>query len=194
MDINTKLLISLQKLRMKICNEQVLLQLLQSWASVAFTSITVRVWQNLSYFGHPVSLKALWLMMILHVDTFISSLRCPADRNKCRRRTVSSRISADAITCRHRPVPVRYVTTHGKMLKIVRYPGNSLSRRWFANRWNRTAAVFCDHIIRHINYLSVSYKRESSTFYLSILSCKISPATTSARIFTFIYEMLHSMI
>jgi len=51
--------------------------------------------------------------------------------------------SADFIIYRSRPASVWFVTIEGKLLKVVRCPGDSQIHRWFASRWNRTAAVFC---------------------------------------------------
>jgi len=50
--------------------------------------------------------------------------------------------STDAIKYRRRPAPVRYVTTQGKMLEIVRYPGVFLICKFLKSY----GGIFmCDH-------------------------------------------------
>jgi len=52
------------------CNEQVLLIFLQSWASVFFFTITVRVSLNLSYFNKLFLLK-VWLRILIYIYSLL---------------------------------------------------------------------------------------------------------------------------
>jgi len=92
-------------------------------------------------FWQPVSLDAWWRNMtptLMHRELcFIvihlcftrvkfAGHRTPPGRSlksTAERRTVTGRAVADVIIQRHLMVPVRFVTTQGKMLKCVRYPG-----------------------------------------------------------------------
>jgi len=88
------------------CNEQVLLKVLLSWASVVITFITVRVSFSLSCFNNTVSLEEWWRILILVYTSMHPCKICPAPYSA---RLISNKASLapyDVVRCpaRHQPI------------------------------------------------------------------------------------------
>ena len=135
-NINTKLIyiFSLSSRGWLTCNEHVLYIFLQSWGSVVFITVTVRVSLNLSDFNN-LFLEEWWQILIkiyssLHLKIRVKSaghrtvsgwsLTTPAGH---RRPTSYASASADVFIYRRRPALVRYVTTQKKILNHRPVPG-----------------------------------------------------------------------
>jgi len=144
-------------------NKQVLLKFLQSWASVVFITITVRVslnlflfnnlflWRNNDKFWYKCIHNCTWKFVLNRPGT----VRSPADLlqrrpGTVRHLTVPGRSSADVSIYRRRPVPVRYVTTQEKIRPV---PGRlSNSPVMCKSLKSYDFSFICDHSIRYITH------------------------------------------
>ena len=154
-------ILSLEQPRMNKSNEQELLKLLKPWASVVFTSITVRVRRRLSYFNNLFFSKEWWRILILkytslHVKICLIRVKSAGHRTvsgwslttPAGDRTVPGRSSTGVIINRRRPASVRNDTTQGKILKNRPVPGRlSYSPVMCKSLKSYDVSFICNHSI-----------------------------------------------
>ena len=110
--------------------------------------------------------------------------RCPANLlqrrpGTIRHRTVPGRSSADVIIYKHRPAPVRYVTTQEKSLKNRSVPGPLSNSPLMCNSLNSYDLSFiCDHSINLRSLTSVYFVHFWTFTWLEHLQQSTDPRKT----------------
>jgi len=139
----------------------VLLNFLQSWASVVFITFTVRVSLNLSYFNNQFLWRnddKFWYKCI-HNCTWKFVLNLLQRRpGAIQHFTVLGRASADVSINRRWPAPLWYVTTQENILKNIPVPGRLSNSPVMCNSLKSYDVSFiCDLSIRAVGMADISF-------------------------------------
>jgi len=143
-NLNSFIYVSLEELRVNNMQRKSAIEMLQSWASVVFTSITFRVSISVSNINNRFLWRndgEFWYIayIIARGNVFYP---CKIGRASYGVRLISYNAVRPMISytdAGRRPPPVRYVTTQEKFLKNRPMPGRLSNSP--VMRWNRTLSV-----------------------------------------------------